>query len=75
MADFTKSLHGVDPLSVRNTDNLHREHCVKIAAYSNKNCRRRNILKMRKTERTTEWQTRRQTRRLTIRVAIKLAIQ
>ena len=36
------------------------ERCLKISAYSDKNCRRRSILKM-PTDRMTDWQTDRMT--------------
>jgi len=47
------------------------ERCVKILAYYDKNCRRRNILKTvdRQTDRQTDRMTELQARRLTIRVA------
>jgi len=50
------------------------EHCVKISAYCDTNCWRRNVLKNcgqtdRQTDRETERKTEPQTRRLTMRVA------
>jgi len=49
----------LDPLSVRITQTFYTgKHCIKISAYSDKNCRRRSILKnCGQTDRQTEPQT------------------